>query len=401
MDSPGLTLHDQLWCKAALSHLKDLWEKLETDVHISIGPCVSRNPTSFLGSLASVVEPCHGGADIPGGEFMITEQTTVVPQRPRLTPANFDQGMGRLLLFKILKFQAVAMDLPAGAKKLAAHQLVVTVFPPQHRVHSTLYVSSVSGVVEPMVLNASMLSMDDFLSLRIWSVAKGAERYDFSFPVAEKMQPAFQKVVRSLVEASARKTLLDVDSQDTASLDVLLLLASHGCSEQVLATDVGSRWRLTLAGTSCLRSLTCLEHPTKWLCMEVGDDPLTMSAWQLVVSLQKQEWVCSVYDPASVKRELKKVQRRKAKIESATRAEEVGLQPSTAIVPTTHKPGTEKRWWIDNRQVQLNVAYMQCLLLAERRGFEVQHRQVNRYYAALLDGKPLQPRRARAFAIRE
>jgi hypothetical protein len=152
LDSPGLTVYDQLWCKAALAFLRQLvaeCDEANSEVCLSMGPVLSKTPTCFLAALSSLVDPepaCHQPVPAAGDTFNIEEEGPLledIDTASIVTARKLDQ---RLLFFSVVKSNPSNVVLLSTAPKVweSKHLMLhVWVGPPHMR--SRLVLQLVSG----------------------------------------------------------------------------------------------------------------------------------------------------------------------------------------------------------------------------------------------------------------
>ena len=263
-DSQGGILHDALWCKYAVEHMRHvLEEKQQPDCQFvwSLGPRLQTGLQHALTDLAQRVNPLPDDSSraLPALEqFEFLEPHASMSMEARQDRDPLASGHG-VLLFTVTSKNPSNIKVPRYAPQVTEKDCLA-IAPVQLR-HVDMQKQQLFLKLDqeqtPVLLHPAALSVDDFSTLRLWK-GSGTLQYDFGLQGGCEFTDLMQRVIREIVKASRfhpKKIYrlprhLDPDCEKAGALKEL---ESRGLVHQE-ARDAWTEWTLTDMGRQHLQT---------------------------------------------------------------------------------------------------------------------------------------------------
>ena len=371
--SEGGILHDSLWCKYAVDHLRHVLEEKEQpkcQYVLSLGPRLQTNLQSCLKSLADHVNPVpeQSAALVP----VLEQFDFLQPQTCQGALQHEDQWGGRrgALVFTITASHPSNVKVPQYARQIRDRDslAISTVQLRYIDLENKRLFLRVEDEQSPILFQAAALSVDDFATLRLWQ-GDGVLQYDFGLPDGCEFSENVQACVRQLVKADRfhpnkifrLPAHQDKDGKKTEALQKLL---EHGVVSKD-GREHWTEWALTEIGRKRLQTSEVYRNPQ---CI-LQSAPPTVSLedrtrFQLMCDMRTEGWRLCIHGAGQ--------QRKKAQSEQGPRL--------------PYRLGDAKVWWLRENSVAIDAEYLRALLSASEHQQPVPHFLASAAYTAIRTG---------------
>ncbi len=399
------SVHDVLWRKYAMGHLRDLIaDDSEKTTVLSLGPNLSSPVDFFLLPLERFVNPdpdplpcieddefaMDGASGSGAGTGVFTEFQFGVPDAvahgfgsvPSTTQQNFSSDVA---FFRVVDLNPARRPLAPSAPRLEhaealGVQSVALRRADFHAKRVYVALEDLDGTASRsfQVFTGSTISFADINTMRAWKAAPNLH-YDFGYEASPALEEVMQEVCRGLLQSlrsggqgCGQFVLFPCDEKYDAKLAALRWLQTLGRVYQV--DEASNSWSLTDDGRRSLQVSSVLSNPYLVLKPRAGTPEKERNIFELMWSMHAEGWVCLVKPEGGRK----------------------SSRPSPdLLVPLDYRHGDRKIWWVKAKQKTIFREYMLCLLQAEAHGQVVKHFQTEGWYKCLLEGTPYVRRQRR------
>ena len=267
--SSGGILHDALWCKYAVEHLRHFIDEQQEPScqHVfTLGPRLASNLQHALSDLSQCVNPSPQQPSIvPALEDFDLLEPCSSQQALQDTDVDVRTKHG-VLVFTITSKNPSHIKVPRFAPRIVdSDALAVSTVQVVHvdKTKQQLFLK-LGEEQTPVVLKPSAFSIDDFSTLRVWQ-GSGALHYSFGLADNCEFTDRVQVAIRSLMKGKkfhpdkAYRLPPHMDPQGE-KLAVLRKLKTHDLVYDV-ERDAWTEWRLTELGLQRLQTSESFQCP--------------------------------------------------------------------------------------------------------------------------------------------
>jgi hypothetical protein len=307
VDSTGGILHDRLWCKYAVEHMRFLIDSelgMKSRV-FSLGPHLQADPSMFLFALDDVLDP-HSVEEQDTVEFDFRMHVSEAEREP----ADGFSDACDMIFFTIDSATPAAIRVLPNAPKISrndslAISLVKIVSGDRHSqtLRVALEAADGSGVESLHLLTPGDLRVNDFGTLRMWDTSLFV--YWFASQGPADFGPDLQAIVKGMLDARSHAAdgLYVCDPSDAGAQTRGALLERLESSGIVVSSSLGSvtAWTLSSAGEEQLRISQDLKNPQRMLTPRPDVDLLDKTTFEVMQQLQDLGWTCLIKAPRQKK----------------------------------------------------------------------------------------------------
>ena len=385
--SNGGILHDRLWCKYAVLHLRESFQSESDQPTCHIVCSLGLRLQSSLQSALAAVQAKVGWDPAPGTQLMLPAlETFSFLEPPSALKQNVDsmddleQTLCGVLLFTVTAEQPANIKLPRHAARVQdADSLAISRVHVRHAdgKQRRLFVS-VDETQAPWLLMPSALSVDDFRTCRFWK-CEPTLKYDFGLKAGVEFSDSMQGAILALVKAHRfhPQSVYQLPAGTNAErVQALETLEANGIALQS-KRDAWTDWQLTDMGKQRLQSSQVISEPKLALQRASADTKLEdRSTFQLLCNMHAGGWSVRLHESTG-----RRGRRPRKPTDDSVEVE----MPSVAYVV-----GGPKIWWLRAQSSSIEPEYLRALLSAESHGRPVPHFAPAGQYSAIVAGETLE-----------